>query len=256
MSAFVDFQGFKHPQSLFVLKELSVLTLGVKTLSKTYIFAAPCGKENLTAEYCEIIEKSELTDHGIPWDEGDIDYREVATTIHDLSSEKFDYVYVKGEEKKKWLSSLVKSVTIINLDDLGCPKDENLFDLPTMRHMNCHKKCVNYNCAAENSHRYKLWFLKIFTLKANLRRSIMLYCAVDSLADMNENDIAALPLMAIIKFGGHEVETVWDKLSSEQKNNPIIAGYRKCKEHSVDYADNDIADCIFYTFKKDCEKCL
>jgi len=207
--------------------------------------------------YETIISETVTNVHGILWSAGDVDYREVSNIINEKLGGDLEYIYVKGAEKKKWLSDILKSqpATIINLDDLDCPSDEKLYNLPTLRHMNCHTECINYICAAENVNRYKHWFARAFTFRPSLRKSIMLYSIVENLADLSAKDIALIPIMAIIKFSAHEIDKVWEKLSENQKQNPHVSGLRRCNKHSIDCGDGDIAGCFFYSLIKDCEKC-
>lgn len=257
MSVFVDFQGFEQPTGHFVIKELSILSLCSKEVKNIKIFSPPCAKNQISDQYRETIDKIIANHHGIPWESGDVDYREVAAILSTALGGKFDYIYVKGENKKDWLTEILKqqSATIIDLDDFGCPSHEILQEQPTIRHMRCHLKCIDYACAYENTQRYKCWFIKNFTVRANLRKSILHFCAVENLNDLSKNDIAALPLIAILKFAPHEVDNVWDKLSEEQQQNPAIQGCKRCQQHPIEFGGGDVTGCYLYSLIKDCDGC-
>ncbi|KAL4123304.1 hypothetical protein QTP88_015502 [Uroleucon formosanum] len=57
--------------------------------------------------------------HQLPKEYGDVDY-EVGKILNSL---KFQFIYVKGEQKKQVLMEyIIPHVALINIEDLGCPR--------------------------------------------------------------------------------------------------------------------------------------
>lgn len=256
MSVLIDFQGFEKPTGLFAIKELAIQPLNPTVLVNVMVFKSPCSKNQLSEDYQKSIKQSEETFHGIPWDSGDGKFEEPSDILVGKLCEKVEYIFVKGIERKNWLISMLndKHVTIINIDDLGCPEHHILQLQPVIKHSLGHPLCQNYMCAYENVQRYKNWFIRDFSLRSNIRKSIILFCAVDNLSNLTAKDIAKLPVMAIIKFAASEIDGVWDKLSEKQKKNQIVAGWRRCTNHPLEEF-GDITGIYFFSYVKDCIKC-
>lgn len=259
MSVFVDFVGFEQPAGIFAVKELAIQPLSVKEQISVVVFEPPCPKNQLSEEFQSTVEIIERNSHGMPWDGGEMNHEQVNKIIEEKIVGQYEYIFVKGVEKKNWLSIILKyhTLTIINLDDMGCPETQELQCQPAIRHSFGHPLCKKYNCAYENVQRYRNWYSKEFSPRPNLRKSITLFCAVDKLSDMCAKDIAKLPIIAISRFGTTEIESVWDKLSEEQKQHQTIAGWRRCKDHPLNHDDDfgDIVGFLYFSYVKDCIHC-
>lgn len=258
MSAFIDFQGFQEPQGLFVVKELVIQPINSRSSPTIKIFKPPCEKSRLTEEYKKIVDNCEKNYHGISWEAGHDQYNNVSTIIIGELVGKFNYLFVKGEDRKKWLTFILRfnPMTIFNLEDLGCPDMKILeTEHPAIRHMNSHPLCSSYKCAYENAQRYKYWYIKKFSTRANMKKSILHFCAVENITELTQKDIAALPVMAIIKFASHQIDEIWEKLSVEQRSNPTISKLKRCKKHPIQNDCEDEVGISYYVLEKDCLKC-
>lgn len=257
MAVFVDFVGFEEPAGLFVIKELAMQPISSNMEITVNVFEPPCLKNQLSEQYQSTIEFIEKNQHGIPWDSGDVPNDFVNQIIEEKLANCYDYIFVKGVDRKNWLLGILKYKTaaIINLDDIGCPETNKLQCDAVIKHSFGHPSCKNYNCAYENVQRYKTWYIKEFSLRSNLRKSIILFCAVERLSEMSTKDIAKLPIIAITRFSTTEIDSTWDKLSDEQKQHPVIAGWKRCKDHPLDNEIGDIVGFFYYSYVKDCIQC-
>ena len=122
MEVVVDLQGFTKPINEFVLKELAALEVNNSNNTPVIIlFEPPCEWDILPAEYR--VENSWLRRnyHGIPWSSGNSPYEAAGPIIRGIL-QRARTIYVKGLEKKIWLSNLIGGTKeIIDLDSLGCP---------------------------------------------------------------------------------------------------------------------------------------
>lgn len=259
MSAFIDFQGFQEDQGIFVLKELVIQPLSPKLKQIVKIFKPPCERSQVTDKFKKIISKCESTYHGMAWEFGTEEYSEIANIINQ-DIQRFTYLFVKGEDKKKWLAAVIRNnpKTIFNLNDLGCPDIKILEEQhAAVKHWQMHLHCDSYKCSLENAERFKSWYIKTFSLKPNMKKSIIHFCATDTIADLSQAEISELPTMAIIKFASQQIDEVWEKLSDKQKKNPSILGLRKCTQHPLqnDLDSTDDFGLFLHVAKKDCLKC-
>ncbi|KAF0733005.1 Integrase catalytic domain-containing protein, partial [Aphis craccivora] len=63
--------------------------------------------------------------HQLSIDNGDIEYEELGNILNSL---KFDCIYTKGEQKKQLLIEYIPHVAVINIEDLGCPRLDQICD--------------------------------------------------------------------------------------------------------------------------------
>lgn len=121
--AFVDFQGFKSNSNRFIVKEFAMKTKNIKFHD---IVKSP--KANVTAILDEDHQRQAkwLTEnyHGLDWNSGFINLNELRSIIKPILMKKI--IYIKGEEKVKWLKDILNDHKInncdiiINLETIGC----------------------------------------------------------------------------------------------------------------------------------------
>lgn len=150
--AIVDFQGFKDNSNRFIVKEFALIT---KNLKFHDIIKSPAiildEKHERQAEW---LTKNY---HGLDRSIGHISLTELHNTIHPILMNKT--VYVKGEEKVKWMQYILsanKKINIINLETINClislhkKNIRNKF-YACKNHQNIeNKKNRIYHCAMEN----------------------------------------------------------------------------------------------------------
>ena len=119
----LDFEGFRHKKSGFIIKEISVQS---KYFSDTILVCPPTDFSCLTnseqKSHCWVSKYL----HGLDWNIGDFPYCFLNTyfilLILRFPSAVF---YAKGLEKCEKLSDCLKK-PVHNLEDLNCPKFEEL----------------------------------------------------------------------------------------------------------------------------------
>lgn len=157
----MDIQGFKRPTDRFVLKELSIIAVksDKSVQPPTFVFAPPCAWRVLPMKYRLMNAWLERHFHGIAWNTSGLPY-EFARPMIKIILSIARTIYVKGEQKKMWLSryfDTTSKAVIIDLEMLGCP---SVRKLPRIRPIaNCMHHCdiLKYNCAAENVKSLKNW---------------------------------------------------------------------------------------------------
>ena len=102
------------------VKELSVMDI-TRFASRHWIFAPPATvvtNSKYTRTNCWLTTNY----HGLRWGEGETPYDNLVSVLTTYTN-IYKYVFVKGLEKKRFLESKIIHYHIINLDDIGCPKD-------------------------------------------------------------------------------------------------------------------------------------
>ncbi|KAF2888694.1 hypothetical protein ILUMI_17480 [Ignelater luminosus] len=153
MIAFLDLQGFRGDDETFIPKEVAIIS------EDGYEFAHFLLKPPYLVQSLSSCRRSEVLYmenhfHGIAWQSGQINFEDFQTELIHLSK-NFKTIYIKGDEKRKVLSFLEKSV--INLEDLGCPS------LAKLKQKFVAVQCLNHNieppvCAIENMIILSEWY--------------------------------------------------------------------------------------------------
>lgn len=243
MEYLVDTQGFQQPINEFVLKELATIPLHVDLQPMVFLFKPPTDWCDLPAKYKSVNLWLERNYHHLPWTSGELPYEDVEnvlrSVLHNAST-----VYVKGEQKKKWLEQFGFNVRdIIDCPSLKTFHSENV--ATTCPHH--HDLAVKTHCALRN-----VQLLKKF-LRDNipsLERSIKLFHRIGNLSFMEPSDIAQLPKEFIVTFAANSIELAWDKLPETLKQDPEVADCLRCREHFP------MERGLFIPMKRECLKCI
>ncbi|KAL2713226.1 hypothetical protein V1478_016924 [Vespula squamosa] len=127
-SVFVDLQGFKVENNLFVLKEFAICDMKENVIAN-YIFLPPFKEDQLSQK--DSIRVRWLTDnhHGLEWNDGFINYNLKCNIFeqHLIPSSGILNIYMKGTEKIQWLHEflskrhsgllLENKINILNIED-------------------------------------------------------------------------------------------------------------------------------------------
>jgi hypothetical protein len=93
--------------------------------------------------------------HGLSWETGTTPYEDMPAKLLEMTSH-LSLVYVKGEEKKRFLQSLLKCA-VVDAEKLGAPA------LKMFPHMwaPCHNEVhtTSHTCAVRNARRIGMWIL-------------------------------------------------------------------------------------------------
>lgn len=120
--AIVDIQCVLGTGNKYMIKEMSVVDTG-GWASQHWIFKNSNSKQDNKSRKTNKWLKRNY--HQLSTEYGDVEYEEVGRILNSL---KFDCIYVKGEQKKQLLTEYIPHVTIVNIEDLGCPRLDQICD--------------------------------------------------------------------------------------------------------------------------------
>ena len=144
MAYAVDFQYSKQPGGDVVVKELSILPLEHEADPIVLLFKPPFPWNRLTEKYKRENSLLQRKVHGLSWDCGTIEYKQIGRLIRDSLREATD-IYVIGSEKKKYMERFkYNAIDIIELGYLQV--DTTKVVNFCLNHNFSHKTC----CAAQN----------------------------------------------------------------------------------------------------------
>lgn len=147
----VDVQGFSIDNKLFP-KEVSI-SIDDDIQPKTFIIQPPFNFSNLTIK--EKITNIWLYNyfHGLCWEDGNTTLEELKDYLI-LCIKKLNnpIVYVKGDEKEKWIKQLIgEEIFVYNLDNFYCPNIRALYKTDVSVNVcNFHKKDCVQMCAEKS----------------------------------------------------------------------------------------------------------
>ena len=152
----IDIEAF----SGHIIKEVGIssphFTLGFSFLPPTTFTSLPTGRQN---------QNNWLTRnlHGITWESGTIPFTELSKLLSLFNNPNIP-IYVKGLNKIQALTQYLPGVTFLNLDDISCPKYEDLLKFPGMVTCGCfsysqaHNSIIYGNhCAQKKAQVYSSW---------------------------------------------------------------------------------------------------
>jgi hypothetical protein len=162
---FVDLQGFIFNKR-FIVKEAAILRRGF--IISHYFFTSPVPWRMLVKS-----ERRQATwliknHHGLGWEDGNVPYimaqRLITTAIAGMMQEEEEsssLVYVKGHEKREWLTNIMDdAISSFIIETL----DENYEDVPALSKLDSTNslRCEKHvkNCALQNVFKLYNWWLK------------------------------------------------------------------------------------------------
>lgn len=138
MKLIVDVQGFKTESNQFIPKEIAILDgKGVQSflLRQPYPFYDLSKQEMRQVDWIE-------RNRNIYWKEGFLPFSNYKHLISPLLENKC--IYVKGDEKVKWVTQMFRNYNVVNLENFKCPNLYTLYDH--------YKKCNDvYTCIYHNN---------------------------------------------------------------------------------------------------------
>ena len=124
MTAVVDIEGFQVKNKFYV-KELAVFNLRDET-TKQWIFRSPFPYNSIAVKDKKTVYHCEKYLHRIRWSRGYTEYNQLQPILSSFANSG-DTIYVKGYQKTQYIRGLLpKSVEIKDLENLNCPKFEEL----------------------------------------------------------------------------------------------------------------------------------
>ena len=128
----LDFEGFRHKKTGFIIKELSICS---NNYSDTILFLPPVPYNSLSASERKSHQWVSRFLHGLSWNTGSYPYWFLSQIFIAIKlrfpSGKF---YAKGKEKSESLQTLLQK-EVVDLDTLLCPKVEEISH--PIKHFTC-----------------------------------------------------------------------------------------------------------------------
>lgn len=158
METFIDIQGFQDNNKKFILKEIAVLTSHNEL--QHFIVIPPYSFHMLSSNSKNTVKWLYRNHHGHKWDDGNTKFVDVVKFLKKYIN-NCQTVYVKGLEKKLWLSQVLNHPEIIDLMDIKPTTIKKL----RKTYLNI-PRCISHNgiCAVEN----------VFILRAFITESSVL----------------------------------------------------------------------------------
>ena len=115
MSWFIDFEDFHFPNIGFIIKEIAILS-GDGDRCYNYFIKGPT---SVSIDHCKTYNY-QFDRHMLRWEFGDYEFEEAMMDI--ASKLKYDIVYIKGNEKFKFISSMFPCPNFIELEHISAFK--------------------------------------------------------------------------------------------------------------------------------------
>ncbi|KYM93683.1 hypothetical protein ALC62_15716 [Cyphomyrmex costatus] len=152
---FVDLQGFVVDKK-FIVKEVAVLRRG--TVITHYIFSCPMPWNLLTKSDKSCASWLSAYHHGLQWEDGMVPYTMAKRLIIETVTEDDEaLVYVKGLEKRQWLSNILDcDNVVVETLDAHYEDVESLCSLDACNTIRCGRHAKN--CALQNVFKIFNWW--------------------------------------------------------------------------------------------------
>ncbi|KAL4152739.1 hypothetical protein QTP88_000572 [Uroleucon formosanum] len=152
-SSILDMQCVLGVNNKYMIKEMSIVDTETWATQHWIFKHSKSMEDNKSRKTNKWLERNY---HQLSIDYGDVEYEEVGKILNSL---KFTCIYVKGEQKKQVLMEYIPHVALINIEDLGCPRLDQICDDETLPccifHMEFNpKQCTFYKVFA-----IRKWFI-------------------------------------------------------------------------------------------------
>ncbi|KAL4092513.1 hypothetical protein QTP88_027012 [Uroleucon formosanum] len=110
----------------YMIKEMSIVDTETWSTQHWIFKNSKLKQDNKSRKTNKWLERNY---HQLSLEYGDIEYEEVGRILNSL---KFTCIYVKGEQKKQVLMEYIPHVALINIEDMGCPRLDQICDDETL----------------------------------------------------------------------------------------------------------------------------
>ena len=152
-TAILDIQCVLDTNNKHLIKELSVVDTETWA-TQHWIFKHSLLTQNVKTR--GVNKWLERNYHQIPVEYGDVEYEEIDRILNSL---KFGIVYVKGEQKQKIIQEYIPHVSVINIEDLGCPRLDHLCTEDTLPCCIFHRELNSKQCTFYKIFALRKWFI-------------------------------------------------------------------------------------------------
>ena len=153
---FCDIQMLRDSEGNYVIKEFCIYN-SKWDITNTMMFKSPHCESLIPPNYMRQNNYTTNVIHGIHWNAGDIPFELCYGYMRQLTS-SYLYIYVKGEQKRRILQTILYGSAVINIETLGCPKLSVLPRMFVPYHCTEHGIYPHHTCASLNARRIGLWY--------------------------------------------------------------------------------------------------
>ncbi|EFA13594.1 hypothetical protein TcasGA2_TC001481 [Tribolium castaneum] len=158
-----------NPGEHLIIKELVVLNTDKPSL-KFFLFKPPEDLSTLPHRYQRQADWLTYNFHGLCWSSGISEYEKLNEILHE-STKDSKCIYVKGLEKKRFISNRLPDIEVVNIEDLECPSLRYLREHFDTRCCDNHI-IKNAVCALENVQNLATWYNEYYTTQKLPREDI------------------------------------------------------------------------------------
>ena len=124
--AIMDIQCVLELDNKYLIKEMSIVDTETWATQHWIFKHSNLRQDNKSRKTNKWLERNY---HKLSLDYGDIEYEEVGRILNTIT---FNTIYVKGEQKKQLLLDFIPHITVINIEDLSCPRLDQICDEITL----------------------------------------------------------------------------------------------------------------------------
>lgn len=152
-SVILDIQCVLGMNNKYLIKEMSVICTETQA-AQHWIFKHPLITQDAKSQ--SVNKWLERNYHRLSIEYGDVEYKELDNILNTL---KFKYIYVKGEQKQKMIEEIIPHVTVINMEELGCPRLNQLCTKDNFPRCIFHMDINPYQCTFYKVYALKKWYV-------------------------------------------------------------------------------------------------
>jgi len=152
-SAILDMQCVLGMDNKYMIKEMSIVDTETWSTQHWIFKNSKLKQDNKSRKTNKWLERNY---HQLSLDYGDIEYEELSRILNSL---KFRCIYVKGDQKKQVLMEYIPHVALINIEDIGCPRLDQICDDETLPCCIFHMEFNPKQCTFYKVFCIRKWFI-------------------------------------------------------------------------------------------------
>lgn len=152
-SAILDIQCVLGVKSEYKIKEMSIVDIKSCTMQH-WVFKHSSLTQDAKSRSVNNWLKRRY--HGLTLDCGDVEYTEIEKIFQSI---KYNTIYVKGLQKNTIISEFMPYTNVMNMEDLMCPRTDNLAYDNTLPRCILHKEFHTTKCSLYKAFVLKKWFI-------------------------------------------------------------------------------------------------
>ncbi|KAL4125738.1 hypothetical protein QTP88_009978 [Uroleucon formosanum] len=149
----LDMQCVLGVNNKYMIKEMSIVDTETWATQHWIFKHSKSMEDNKSHKTNKWLERNY---HQLAIEFGDVEYEELGKILNSL---KFTRIYIKGEQKKQVLMEYIPHVALINIEDLGCPRLDQICDDETLPCCIFHMEYNQKQCTFYKVFAIRKWFV-------------------------------------------------------------------------------------------------